>query len=82
MVGATTRLDACRQQAPSNATLELKPGAFHGSNEAAVFSGINDWLYIAPAEKLSKSSSNFTIAVSFAKSCDFIQFFVKVFGTE
>jgi hypothetical protein len=50
----------------NNATQELNSGAFHGSNEAAMFSGINDWLYIAPADKLSVHSSAFTIAVHYA----------------
>ncbi len=52
----------------SNATLQLTPGAFDGSNEAVVFSGIDDWLYVAPAEKLSKRSSAFTIAVRYLDS--------------
>ena len=50
-----------------NATVGMAPGAFNGSNEAAKFSGINDWLYIAPADKLSVRSSAFTIAVNYAK---------------
>lgn len=47
-----------------NATVGLAPGAFNGSNEAAAFSGIDDWLYVAPTERLAKRSSAFTIAVS------------------
>ena len=45
--------------------LELTPaGAFPGSSEAAVFSGVDEWLYVAPAEKLTGLSNAFTIAVS------------------
>jgi hypothetical protein len=53
-------------QPASNTTLALKSGAFPGSNEAVAFSGIDDWVYVAPAEQLTKRSNAFTIAVRFA----------------
>ncbi len=42
---------------PSNATLELKPGALSNSNEATVLSGIENWLYVVPVEKITKCSN-------------------------
>ena len=50
-----------------NTTLKMKPGAFPGSNEAAFFSGMNDWVYVAPAKHLTKRSSAFTIAVRYSQ---------------
>ena len=48
-----------------NTTLQLNPdGAFRGSSESAAFSGIDDWLYVAPAKKLDQTSSAFTISAS------------------
>jgi hypothetical protein len=49
----------------SNASLETtKDGPFTGSNEAAMFSGIDNFIYVAPTENLTRRSRSFTVAVS------------------